>query len=262
LRFTIFPAKTGKKNTFIAYLAALVRQTDTTKFNAMTTLLKNSSLAKALKIIFYSILGLKIISIYSNYMQYRLLSNALNGIAISADDAHSNTIRQVTLSVLLTLALLASMVVFIIWFYRAYKNLHLLGVRTLNHTAGWAIGAWFVPFLNLGRPYVIMREIWDESQEQVNGDNSELNVSSALVGWWWAFWLTNNLIANITLRFISTDTVPGLMNSTMALIISGIVGVVAVTVTLIMLTRAHEFEKELAEHVKNRPEPEPVRMPV
>ena len=47
-------------------------------------------------------------------------------------------------------SLIASMVAFIMWFRRAYANLHRLdNVVILNHTEGWAAGAWFVPILNL-----------------------------------------------------------------------------------------------------------------
>ena len=49
--------------------------------------------------------------------------------------------------------------VFIRWLSRAYKNLDVAapGFRRYGH--GWAIGSWFVPFLNLWRPKEIINDI-------------------------------------------------------------------------------------------------------
>ena len=37
---------------------------------------------------------------------------------------------------------------FVVWPYRAYENLRALGVLSLRWGTGWAVGGWFVPFLN------------------------------------------------------------------------------------------------------------------
>lgn len=99
-------------------------------------------------------------------------------------------------------------VVFMQWFRRAYNNLHLVGSRNLSFSEGWASGAWFVPILNLGRPYKIMREIWDETQTigRMPHEVSETK-SNALVGWWWAAWLSGNIIGNISFR-MQMGTIP------------------------------------------------------
>src|SRR4249919_2196416 len=49
---------------------------------------------------------------------------------------------------------------FIMWFRRAYWNLHQVNVSAAHFPEGWAAGAWFVPFINLIRPYRIMQQIW------------------------------------------------------------------------------------------------------
>ncbi len=50
------------------------------------------------------------------------------------------------------------------WFRRAYFNLH-QKVSYLSHSEGWAAGSWFVPIVNLYRPYQIMKEIYVETKE-------------------------------------------------------------------------------------------------
>jgi hypothetical protein len=48
-------------------------------------------------------------------------------------------------------------------FRRAYRNLPALGAESPRFSSGWAVGAWFVPFLNLVRPKQIMDDIWRAS---------------------------------------------------------------------------------------------------
>ena len=55
------------------------------------------------------------------------------------------------------IGLVAGAACFIPWFHRAYKNLSTW--HATRFRSGWAIGAWFVPFLNLVRPYQIAKEL-------------------------------------------------------------------------------------------------------
>ena len=47
----------------------------------------------------------------------------------------------------------------LMWVHRAYRNLPALGARDMAYSPGWAVGWWFIPFLNLVRPYQVVREI-------------------------------------------------------------------------------------------------------
>ena len=58
---------------------------------------------------------------------------------------------------------LGTSVAFLFWFHRVQKNLPALGGRELKYTPGWAVGGFFVPFLNLVRPIQVMREVWHGS---------------------------------------------------------------------------------------------------
>lgn len=55
------------------------------------------------------------------------------------------------------LTLLASGVAFLMWFHRAHRNVSTW--HYVKHRVGWAVGSWFVPFLNLWRPLKIAEEI-------------------------------------------------------------------------------------------------------
>ncbi|TND09768.1 MAG: hypothetical protein FD123_892 [Bacteroidetes bacterium] len=107
--------------------------------------------------------------------------------------------------------LILTMVFFIMWFRRAYYNLHAINYRTLRYTEGWAAGAWFIPFLNLAWPYQIMSDIWHATQHAVQVKTGIVRPiqSASIVGWWWGIYLANNFTANILSRLDPEQMVPG-----------------------------------------------------
>lgn len=91
-----------------------------------------------------------------------------------------------------------TVVIFLIWVYRAYKNLIGLGADGLSSSPGWAVGSWFVPVVNIFKPYQIMQEIWtnsDPDYEEEFGFLSEQGAGTSLVGYWWGTYLVSNVTA-------------------------------------------------------------------
>ena len=68
--------------------------------------------------------------------------------------------RQNLIGYLQVLIYLPTGIMFIIWFRRAYQNLVAWGTEGLRFGAGWTVGGWLVPFLNLVRPKQIMNDLW------------------------------------------------------------------------------------------------------
>jgi len=104
---------------------------------------------------------------------------------------YSARVDQVnTLTTVARLMALPTGIVFILWFRRAYRNLPALGIFNLRWSPGWAVGAWFVPFLNLVRPVRIAADIWRCSEPtlpmQASRPRGRVPATLAL---WWAAWL-------------------------------------------------------------------------
>jgi hypothetical protein len=98
---------------------------------------------------------------------------------------------------------IATVVVFCLWIYRAYKNLSLLGVSGLRYSAGWAVGSFFVPILNLYRPCQIAQEMWRASDPDTPAEEPRAwrqASGSAVIGFWWGFWLISNVVQNVAFR--------------------------------------------------------------
>jgi hypothetical protein len=122
--------------------------------------------------------------------QAHLLESAKKGLAIPPAQANSNDLRvSVTAGVAAVLVLPAA-VAWLIWSYRAYSNLRALTGHATSHSPGWAIGAYFVPFLNLVRVPQIMVELWDSSKP-VESNNATLPAV------WWLLWLVAGVVSSV-----------------------------------------------------------------
>ena len=80
-------------------------------------------------------------------------------------------------------------ILFIVWLRRSYRNLLAFGVGRTRFPDGWAIGAWFVPVLNLFRPKQIVDECWQESgpgatRRGPTGYRRSTRVPTLLNLWW------------------------------------------------------------------------------
>jgi hypothetical protein len=87
---------------------------------------------------------------------------------------------------------LLTAVFFLVWIYRAHKNLRALGATDLKYSPAWAIGGFFVPLLNLVRPYQVVMEIWNSSaslRRDSFGGTWKQEESSLFIGLWWGAWL-------------------------------------------------------------------------
>ncbi len=75
---------------------------------------------------------------------------------------------------------------FIAWTRRLYRNLQPLGVVGLRFGEAWAVGSWFVPFLNLVRPKQVIDDIWRASGplEPPAWSWQANRVPGLLHGWW------------------------------------------------------------------------------
>ena len=55
---------------------------------------------------------------------------------------------------------IGAMIAVPIWMHRAYRNLPALGEQGMHWSPAWAAGGWFIPFVNLAVPYLVMRDLW------------------------------------------------------------------------------------------------------
>lgn len=117
-------------------------------------------------------------------------------------------------------------IVWFMWIYRTYRNLPALGAAGLRYSPGWAVGYYFIPILNLFRPYQVMQETWKASDVRYDAETNWQSLSvPALLGWWWAVHLVSTvvgpgMILGLGLGLGSEDPAAQLKVAWVALVIS------------------------------------------
>lgn len=96
-------------------------------------------------------------------------------------------------------AMLVAMVLTAMWIYRAHANLAASGVSGLHFSPGWAVGCYFIPFINLIKPFDAMKELWNAS---MNGDQRFDSPAPPRIKTWWFLWLGGNAASNAGLRML------------------------------------------------------------
>lgn len=98
----------------------------------------------------------------------------------------------VIVGVIYLLTFLLAAIAFVRWFAQAYRNL--ASWTLVKHKTGWAIGAWFVPFLNVWRPFKIAEEI------AVGSSDPRADRRPRIITVWWTAFMASNLISRALFR--------------------------------------------------------------
>lgn len=94
----------------------------------------------------------------------------------------------------------AAGVSFLVWLYRVRSNLAALGAD-VERSPGWAVGSFFVPFVNLVVPYLCVQEAWRVSgrvwtPEEYGGWRQARG--SLVISAWWILWVVGTVFGGIS----------------------------------------------------------------
>jgi hypothetical protein len=129
-----------------------------------------------------------IVTIVFGFDQRELLTRfGREPLSVSYAELITDQHRADAVNVAFVVLLVTTGAAFLAWFWRAYRNLEALGLRT-RYTTGWALGGWFVPFLNLVRPKQLTDDLWGAVTAACSGEQDPPG-GSVLLGFWWASWL-------------------------------------------------------------------------
>ena len=180
----------------------------------MNKIRPNQDRAKFAVLLVYICLAVGIIVLISNFLQLSLLQKAQSGGNVTPEDVTMNDMRVSAVALIYMLTHIVSGIFFILWFRRAYYNLHLVAKR-LTYSEGWAAGAWFVPFINLYRPYEIMKELYEETEIYLSKSKVSPRITLSLnyVGLWWSVYIISLFAERvITYAFKNENDIGGLIN--------------------------------------------------
>lgn len=219
----------------------------------MIILSDNAQRAKNSLIAFY-VLGItQVALLFSTFLQYNLLKRIENGNYTQAE-AEANDLRHQVIVYSNIFIYIVCIVFFIMWFRRAYFNLSMSTRAYTEFTEGWAAGAWFVPFINLVRPFTIMKEIWVKTQEAT--DNLITYKKPTILGLWWTLWIINNIGTNISTRLFNSNSLDDLLISTQLSFVVNLIEIAALVLLIIIIKNVNVFEQNLQQSLLNERETE------
>lgn len=211
----------------------------------MSDLLPNQERARWVVIIFYINIAFIFAFAAVQWWQAGLIES---GDLTTEMAEQSDTIVGATALVFIGMHIVC-IIVFIMWFRRAYANLHRLGsVNILSYSEGWAAGAWFIPFINLVRPFTIMIEIWNGTQTSIPGKVEREGVQGTHhIGLWWGTWIAYNILSNIAGKLGGEDNVEEIVFGLRSSAIGATLALPAALLAIRMVQRTNDFEQELYE---------------
>ena len=143
------------------------------------------------------------------------------------------------------------------WVYRVSSNAWQFAAgNSLRYTPGAAVGSFFIPLLNLWRPYRVMCEIWQVSHTAVP---SHAVRGLWLLRCWWALFLT--ILALMTLLFVISVPYQSryqadLPTAALFILFSLVINVVLVALALVtmkLVKRLHATQRLRANVVLSEP---------
>jgi hypothetical protein len=200
---------------------------------------------------------INLLSIFSSYQQLELISRVIDGAQVTSEEITANDARQAMVLILWGLVFFVTGVTFLVWMYRAYRNLEALGniKERLDFSAGWAVGSFFVPFINLVYPFQAMREIWNKSDPKVrNADELAWQVTSytpPLIIIWWLVWLASNVTGHLHRTFADDAKTPEtILWVTQFGIIADLIAIGSAILAILVVRGVKRRQEERSQHVR------------
>jgi uncharacterized BrkB/YihY/UPF0761 family membrane protein len=153
-------------------------------------------LTNALTVLFAIHIGLAVLLIIGVINHLSVLSdNEVGGIVLNTDEVNDAQAFPVAMLLLAFFLGIATLVLLIIWLFRAAKNNEALGRQNPRLGPGWAIAGLLIPFANLVIPFIMFDDVWRGSDPAVPRGDPNWRRSSTLPAIW--AWLVTSVIFTI-----------------------------------------------------------------
>lgn len=219
-------------------------------------LLDNGQRAKSALTVFWIMLAVTIVYMGFNLYEYIFLDEIHEEVYLT-DFSDFSGYKAITI-LLDVLIQLVAIVVFLMWFVRAYKNLHRLRINHLEYSAAWAGWSFFIPIVNLFQPYQIAREILSETIKKIKRLNpyEPIKQDTSIVGWWWAFWILTTIMNRIAYFLDPVDVfnIEVIRRYDLVMTISNALGIVAIIMVIQMIRKISRYEGIMLRHHRSTDE--------
>jgi Domain of unknown function (DUF4328) len=202
-----------------------------------------------------------IVAVVFDVAERSLVARVGSGEPVDFAELAASDDRQLAISLVQGALWIFGAAFFIAWLHRAYRNLEALGAEGLRYGPGWAIGAWFVPILNLFRPAQIVRDVWRGSHPYLADPLAWRDTAVPLTfALWWAAHLLSGVFGGIggSLR-LSAEEAADLEVASALYIAADSLTAVAAVLAFVVVDRTTARQAASAARAFGKRQDEPVR---
>ncbi|WP_330459435.1 DUF4328 domain-containing protein [Streptomyces sp. NBC_00820] len=168
------------------------------------------------------------------------LADGVTGAAVLRRADRADTLYSAS-GVAQTCALIATMVMYLCWFYRVRVNAEVFDASAHSKTRGWAIAGWFVPVVNLWFPRRVTLDVWDASAP------SGRRPGHVLVNSWWTLWLVSLLADRASARqYASAHEADELREAARQMMFSDMADIAAALLAVLVVLKLTRMQHEKA----------------
>jgi Domain of unknown function (DUF4328) len=206
---------------------------------------------RAVGIIFGLIVLVSVAAVVLDIAYLGLLDRLIAGEDVSEAEVVAGDDRQATMVIFQVGAWIAGAIVFIRWLHGAYKNVDVVARPERRYGHGWAIGAWFVPILNLWRPKQIVNDVW-----RAGGTNAEDSEPGWLLLIWWTAFIVSGFAGRYADNIFEGEGLDDLRNGTIAIMVSDGMDVIGAILAILIVRAATDRLDGRAASLSTPPEPD------
>jgi serine/threonine protein kinase/TPR repeat protein len=238
------------------------KQEEKTQLNAspeIPELRDNSGRSAQLQSVFWALFCLTIVALVSDWFEYNLLKELLTGNSDSAHLAETSDLRQGIMGIMQVGLNVVCIVYFLRWFRRSYENAHkVVGSNHMKFRESEALWAWFIPFVNLYRPYHIAKETWNSMKSSLGIGRNDENTGIILL-WWWGYVISSIVDRAILRRSLGREESQDLLLDSGLNFLSDGLTLVSIIFTIMMVKTMSEMEHQVFRKFSGSKEAEPVK---
>lgn len=176
-----------------------------------------------------------------------IIITVVNSVTFSAFSVPSSDLQNgnigfimFVIGILNLILVIVTGIITLVWFYRSNKNIHAFGAKEVS-SPRMAVIWWFIPILNLWKPYKVAQQIWKASDPLMvlsNGTEWKKSSNSDIIKIWWLLAILS-LVVSLSLQlFIPSinaqplfepryETNPSIFDEQFQIIVPSILGIVS-----------------------------------
>ncbi|WP_449142686.1 DUF4328 domain-containing protein [Sphingomonas sp.] len=168
-----------------------------------------------------------------------------NGSSSPLADLETVDLVSIVTSGIYFVAELVCVVVIGRWIYRVNKNAWQIS-DAMTVSPGWSVGFFFIPILNLFRPFTGLRETWQASHAPADAQDVPV---PAIMRLWWAGWLILGVFGQLSFRLsLRAETLEDLLEVAWVDIVATPFDFITGLALLWIVRRLTETQSHLRDH--------------